>query len=71
MAWAVLLLGSGDQAAADPVAVIDGDRERALEWLRDHPLADNLERLRARARRELFGARVSELAGIRERTTSC
>lgn len=68
MAWAVLLLASGDESAADRLARAPRYRARARQWLREHPLADHAARLRQRARRELFEAHASELARLRDRS---
>jgi excisionase family DNA binding protein len=67
MAWAVLLLASGDEAVADQVAGRDRYRSRARQWLREHPLAEHAHAVRARARREAFEAHPSELRRLRER----
>jgi excisionase family DNA binding protein len=64
MAWAVLLLASDDEAAARRAAGRDRYASRMRAWLADHPLAENAERLRARARREDFDAHPSELSRI-------
>lgn len=61
MAWAVLLLASGDSDAAGNAAGIPRYRSRAKAWLQDHPLADHAPRLRARAVAEEFDAHPSEL----------
>ena len=68
MAWAVLLLASGDASRADRLAGGPRYRARARHWLREHPLADTADRLRERARRELFEAHPSELARLRDRS---
>ena len=67
MAWAVLLLASGDEHAADRLAGAPRYRARARQWLREHPLAENAARLRERGRRELFEAHPSELSRLRNR----
>jgi hypothetical protein len=67
MAWAVLLLASGDDAAAEKMAGRDRYRSRAREWLSDHRLQDYAPRLRDRARSEQFVAHPSELPRILER----
>ncbi len=67
MAWAVLLLASGDSSRADRLAVAPRYRARARKWCREHPLAENAARLRERGRRELFEAHPSELARLRNR----
>jgi excisionase family DNA binding protein len=67
MAWAVLLLASGDEAAAEQMAGRDRYRSRAREWLSDHPLHDSAPRLRDRAQSERFDAHPSELARLLER----
>ncbi len=68
MAWAVLLLASGDVSAADRLAGAPRYRARLRQWLREHPLADHADRLRERAGRELFEAHPSELARLRDRS---
>lgn len=67
MAWAVLLLASGDQQGSDRLAGLPRYRARARRWLREHPLVDHAGRLRARARREVFEAHPSELSRLRDR----
>jgi excisionase family DNA binding protein len=67
MAWAVLLLASGDDGAAEQAAGRDRYWSRVRAWLRDHPLGANAHRLRARAREEQFDAHPSELERIRHR----
>jgi excisionase family DNA binding protein len=67
MAWAVLLLASGDQEAAGRLAVAPRYRARARQWLREHPLVECTDRLRERARREVFEVHPSELAQLRDR----
>lgn len=67
MAWAVLLLASGDALKADRLAGAPRYRARARQWLREHPLADDAARLRERARREQFEAHPSEVDRLRER----
>jgi excisionase family DNA binding protein len=67
IAWAVLLLASGSDAAAEVAAGRDRYWSRVRMWLRDHPLRDNAPRLRARAAIEEFHAHPSELKRILER----
>jgi excisionase family DNA binding protein len=67
MAWAVVLLASGDDAAAREVAGRGRYWSRARAWLRDHPLAEHSVRLRSRAATEEFDAHPSELQRIRRR----
>jgi excisionase family DNA binding protein len=64
MAWAVLLLASGDDAAAESMAGRDRYRSRLRAWLRDHSLHDYASRLRHRAESEQFDAHPSELGRI-------
>ena len=64
MAWAVLLLASGDAKAAARAAGRDRYRSRAAVWLRDHELVEHAPRLRARALAEEFDAHPSELHRI-------
>jgi excisionase family DNA binding protein len=67
MAWAVLLLASGDQAAAEEVAGRDRYSSRMRVWLRDHPLRDYAPRLRSRAEMEEFDVHPSELKRVLDR----
>jgi hypothetical protein len=67
MAWAVVLLASGDEAAAREVAGRDRYWSRARAWLRDHPLDEHAARLRARAQIEQLDAHPSELKHILRR----
>jgi excisionase family DNA binding protein len=67
MAWAVLLLASGDDGAAEQAAGRDRYWSRVRAWLRDHSLGEHAPRLRARAQEEQFDAHPSELERIRDR----
>lgn len=67
MAWAVLLLASGDESAADRLAGAPRYRARVRQWMQEHPLAQHAGRLRERARREVFDAHPSELSRLRDR----
>jgi hypothetical protein len=67
MAWAVLLLASGDERAAETAAGRDRYWSRVRAWHRDHPLHVNAPRLRARAQTEEFDAHPSELGRILDR----
>lgn len=67
MAWAVLLLASGDDRAAEEAAGRDRYWSRARVWLRDHPLREHAPRLRGRAQVDEFDAHPSELPRILER----
>ena len=64
MAWAVLLLASGQEAAAGQIAGRERYRSRARQWLREHPLQDHAPRFRDRAVSEQFGAHPAELPRI-------
>jgi excisionase family DNA binding protein len=64
LAWAVLLLASGDSDAADQVAGRARYRSRSRAWLRDRPLRNHAPRLRERAVVEEFDAHPSELRRI-------
>jgi excisionase family DNA binding protein len=64
MAWAVLLVASGDDEQAASAARRERYFSRVRAWLREHPLAEHAARLRARARAEDFDAHPSELARI-------
>jgi len=63
MAWSVLMLASG---APDwrKAARYAQQPARARRWFELHPLPEHAVRLKARARREAFGAHPSELARI-------
>jgi excisionase family DNA binding protein len=67
MAWAILLLASGDDDAA--ACAIHNARywSRLHAWLRSHPLAQHSSHLRARAKAEEFDAHASELTRILDR----
>jgi excisionase family DNA binding protein len=67
MAWAVLLLACGEEAAARNLAGQDRYWSRARAWLRDHPLQEDAARLRARAEVEQLDAHPSELKRILDR----
>jgi excisionase family DNA binding protein len=67
MAWSVILLASGDGAAAEQMAGRDRYRTRARQWLSDNPLQDAAPRLRDRAQSEQFNAHPSELPRILDR----
>lgn len=66
-AWAVVLLASGEEAAARTVAGRDRYWSRVRAWLRDHPLCEFAARLRDRAEMEQFDAHPSELKRILDR----
>ncbi|WCB92445.1 hypothetical protein DSM104299_01141 [Baekduia alba] len=68
MAWAVLLLASGDDASAAAAAGRQRYVSRARAWLVEHPLAEHAARLRARAQIEDFDAHPSELGRILSRS---
>jgi excisionase family DNA binding protein len=67
MAWAVLLLASGDDAASQAAAGRNRYWSRVRSWLRDHPLQEHAPRLRARAEMEEFDVHPSELRRILDR----
>ncbi|MGI8728420.1 MAG: hypothetical protein ACR2LK_00190 [Solirubrobacteraceae bacterium] len=67
MAWAVLLLASGDDSAAEEAAGRERYWSRARAWLRDHPLREHASRLRGRAQVEEFDVHPSELSRILQR----
>jgi excisionase family DNA binding protein len=67
MAWAVVLLASGEDAAARKVAGRDRYWSRVRAWLRDHQLCEYAARLRDRAETEQFDAHPSELKRILDR----
>ncbi len=68
MAWAVLLLASGDEDAARQIAGRDRYWSRAQAWLRNHSLVEDADRLRSRSQSERRDAHTSELARIRKRS---
>ena len=68
MAWAVLLLASGDETAAAELASRDRYRSRARQWLREHSLVEYAAQLRDRAQSERFDGHPSELARLAERS---
>ena len=68
MAWALLLMSSGDFAAAEQAAKHRRYVSRAQDWLASHSLADEAPRLRARARLERFDAHPSELPRLLQRS---
>jgi excisionase family DNA binding protein len=67
MAWAVLLLASGHDDAAEKAAGRDRYWSRVRTWLRDHPLVEHAPRLRARAKVEEFDGHPAELKRVLER----
>jgi excisionase family DNA binding protein len=68
MAWAVLLLASGDRAGAAEVAGNARYRGRAVAWLEANGLLAHADRLRARAVSERFDAHPAELGRILARS---
>lgn len=64
MAWAVILLVSGEDAPAREAAGRARYSSRARAWLRDHPLPEHAARLHARARTEELDAHPSEVDRI-------
>jgi excisionase family DNA binding protein len=67
IAWAVLLLASGDKTAAENLAGRDRYSSRIRTWLHEHPLQEYAPRLRARAETEEFDVHPSELKRILNR----
>jgi hypothetical protein len=67
MAWAVLLLASGDDSAAQDAAGRDRYWSRVRGWLREHSLREHAARLRSRAEMEEFDVHPSELRRILDR----
>lgn len=67
MAWAILLLASGDEDGAAKAIQNPRYWSRAQAWLRRHPLAEHASRLRARGEAEEFDAHPSELPRILDR----
>lgn len=68
LAWSVLLLASGEEAAADRVLKHPRYRARARAWLREQSLIEDAPRLRGRAVAEEFDAHPSELRRIAARS---
>lgn len=67
MAWAVLLLAAGDEAAAAGAVRNPRYWSRLNTWRRSHSLAEHSSHLRARAEAEDFDAHRSELPRILDR----
>jgi hypothetical protein len=67
MAWAILLLASGDEDAAAGAVRNPRYWSRLNAWLRSHSLAEHSSHLRARAEAEDFDAHPSVLPRILER----
>lgn len=67
MAWAILLLASGDETAAENLAGRDRYASRMRAWLREHPLQEYAPRLRSRAETEEFDVHPSELKRVLNR----
>jgi excisionase family DNA binding protein len=65
MAWAVILLASGEPRAAGSIA--PRNPARTTDWLRSHPLYEHASQLRHRAATEDLEAHPSELKRILER----
>jgi hypothetical protein len=68
MAWAALLLASGEPERAAIVAGRERYVSRVRAWLREHPLAEHASRLRSRAQSEEFDVHPSERARIMARS---
>ncbi len=68
VAWAVLLLASGDAEAADLVLRHPRYRSRARAWLREQSLLEDAPRLRARASVEEFDVHPSEVRRVAARS---
>jgi len=67
MAWAALLLASGDEEGAIRAVERPRYRSRVRAWLRAHSLVEHAWRLRARATVEQFDAHPSELPRLLDR----
>jgi len=67
MAWAVVLLASGDEAAAREVAGQNRYWSRVRAWLRTYALGEHAARLRSRGELEELDAHPSELKRILKR----
>lgn len=67
MAWAVVLLASGDDSAAQAAAGRERYWSRVRGWLRAHSLSEHADRLRCRAEMEEFDVHPSELGRILDR----
>jgi hypothetical protein len=64
MAWAVILLASGDDAAAEEMAGRSRYAARTDTWLRDHPLREYALQFRARAESEEFKEAVMHVRSM-------
>ena len=64
MSWGILLLASGEDAAAARAVHGARYRSRMREWLGSHSLVDRASSLRGRAGSEEFDAHPSELTRI-------
>ena len=67
MSWAILLLASGEDAAAARAVHGARYRSRIREWLGSHSLVEHASSLRGRADAEEFDAHPSELTRILDR----
>lgn len=68
MAWAVLLLASGEKEAAESLARRERYPSRMRAWLAKHPLNEYALQLRSRATLEELDAHPSELKRILDRS---
>lgn len=68
MAWAVILLASGDAERARDLVAHDRYPSRARAWLKAHPLHEYSSRLRLRGDVEELAGHPSELKRLLERS---
>jgi hypothetical protein len=68
MAWAIILLASGDAERAKRLASRDRYPSRMRAWLESHPLREHGDQLRSRAEVEDLAAHPSELKRLLGRT---
>jgi len=67
MAWAIILLASGDGERAKRLAARERYPSRMRAWLEAHPLREYGSQLRSRAEGEDFAAHPAELKRLLER----
>jgi excisionase family DNA binding protein len=68
MAWAIILLASGDANGAKRLARRDRYPSRMRAWLESHPLPEHAPQLRSRAEVEDLAGHPSELERLLERS---
>jgi hypothetical protein len=67
MAWAIILLASGDAEHAERLVARDRYRSRMRAWLETHSMHEYASQLRSRAESEDLAAHPSELRRLLER----